>query len=106
MRLTIDEYSRHFKISKEMIHSKLKEKKLNYIIEDGITYILVLKSSLQEQKDQTQPNATPPLKPKTTVAMILSLYQKRTNSLKRRFSSLKRKLTNLLMIRSRCSVMR
>jgi len=32
MRLTLEEYSKHFKMSKEMINSKLRSKKLNYII--------------------------------------------------------------------------
>lgn len=41
MRLTLEEYSKRFKMSKEMIHSKLRAKKLNYIIEDGTTYIII-----------------------------------------------------------------
>ena len=45
MRLTLDEYSTHFKMSKEMINSKLKAKKLNYIIEDGVTYIIASSNS-------------------------------------------------------------
>ena len=50
MRLTLDEYSTHFKMSKEMINSKLRSKKLNYIIEDGVTYIIVTRSSLDSEK--------------------------------------------------------
>ena len=41
MQLTIDEYSKQFKMSKEMINSKLKAKKLNYTIDDSITYIQI-----------------------------------------------------------------
>ncbi|MEJ2414112.1 MAG: hypothetical protein P8Y22_02370 [Sulfurimonas sp.] len=42
MRLTVDEYAKHFKMSKEMINSKLRAKKLNYIIENGITKLQYL----------------------------------------------------------------
>ena len=50
MRLTLDEYSKHFKMSKEMINSKLRAKRLNYIIEDSVTYIIVTRSSLNKDK--------------------------------------------------------
>ena len=50
MRLTLDEYSKQFKMSKEMINSRLKAKKLNYIIENGITYIIVTKNSTNLMK--------------------------------------------------------
>ncbi len=89
MRLTVDEYSKHFKMSKEMIHSKLRAKKLNYIIEDAITYIIVPQSSLNQElrseihakqdtltKEKVVPNIAVITKPKTTVAMVLGLYQK------------------------------
>jgi hypothetical protein len=52
MQLTIDEYSKQFKMSKEMINSKLRAKKLNYIIDDSVTYILVddIPVHLEEKK--------------------------------------------------------
>jgi len=112
MRLTIDEYSHHFKMSKEMIHSKLRTKKLNYIIEDGVTYIIVLKSSLEEHK-HTQIDAAQKVtacqenieekipskalaKPKTTVAMVLSLYQKENQQLKEKIIQLEKKIDKLI----------
>ena len=101
MRLTIDEYSHHFKMSKEMIHSKLRSKKLNYIIEDGTTYIIVLKSSLKEQA-QT-PSVEEPdqqtkaiAKPKTTVAMVLGLYQRENQQLKEKILQLEQKIDKLI----------
>ena len=48
MRFTIDEYSKRFKMSKEMVRSRLREKRLNYIIEEGVTYIIVPRSTLGE----------------------------------------------------------
>jgi len=111
MRLTLDEYSKHFKMSKEMINSKLRSKKLNYIIENGITYIIVTRSSLQKDKrseiHQTQKeNASQnksikkelkvPSKPKTTVAMVLGLYQKENQQLKEKIVQLEEKIDKLI----------
>jgi hypothetical protein len=112
MRLTLDEYSKHFKMSKEMINSKLRAKKLNYIIEDGVTYIVVTKASINPQKcteiqeesdkkkqnnQQTQESKqTPPQKPKTTVAMVLGLYQRENQQLKDKIVQLEAKIDKLI----------
>ncbi len=108
MRLTLDEYSQHFKMSKEMINSKLRTKKLNYIIEDGVTYIIVTRSSLdgdkrneinnqkketpKQEKTQTQTLT----KPKTTVAMVLGLYQRENQQLKEKIIQLENKIDKLI----------
>ena len=115
MRLTLEEYSKHFKMSKEMINSKLRAKKLNYIIEDGVTYIIVTKSSIASEKveeihqekqvvDKVTENTTPSIKKeikplvkrKTTVAMILSLYQKENQQLKEKIVQLENKIDKLI----------
>ena len=112
MRLTLDEYSKHFKMSKEMINSKLRTKKLNYIIEDGTTYIIVTRSSLapkkreeiHEEKKSTikeslvdsEKALVTPVKAKTTVAMILSLYQKENQQLKNKILQLENKIDKLI----------
>ena len=102
MRLTLDEYSKHFKMSKEMIHSKLRAKKLNYIIENGVTYIIVTRQSVEpkqrEEIKQEQKNAQTPAasKPKTTVAMVLSLYQKENQQLKEKIIQLEEKIDKLI----------
>jgi len=105
MRLTLDEYSKHFKMSKEMIQSKLRSKKLNYIIENGVTYIIVTRTSvepskqekIQTQQAQTQtPKQKLPQKPKTTVAMVLSLYQKENQQLKEKIVQLEAKIDKLI----------
>lgn len=108
MRLTLDEYSAHFKMSKEMINSKLRAKKLNYIIEDGITYVIVTRSSLDSEKrsevyqQQTQKKQeqrvlkNAPTKPKTTVAMVLSLYQRENKQLKDKIVQLEAKIDKLI----------
>jgi len=106
MRLTVDEYSKHFKMSKEMIHSKLRSKKLNYIIEDGITYIIVTQSSLRSEiqnnkedslkNEKVVANIAVVTKPKTTVAMVLGLYQKENQQLKEKILQLETKIDKLI----------
>ena len=112
MRLTLDEYSKYFRMSKEMINSKLRAKKLNYIIEDGVTYIIVTRSSLEadkreaihkEKKEQSKIKRNEakeeqqmPQKPKTTVAMVLSLYQKENQHLKEKIIQLEAKIDKLI----------
>jgi len=107
VRLTIDEYSQHFKMSKEMINSKLRAKKLNYIIEDGVTYIIVTRSSLatdkreaiqkaKQEKRENKEEKQMPQKPKTTVAMVLSLYQKENQHLKEKIALLEAKIDKLI----------
>ena len=108
MRFTLDEYSTHFKMSKEMINSKLRAKKLNYIIEDGVTYIIVTKSSLgSDKRDEVHQQQTqtreeektlnnPPAKPRTTVAMVLSLYQRENKQLKEKIIQLEAKIDKLI----------
>jgi len=111
MRLTLDQYSKHFKMSKEMINSKLRSKKLNYIIENGVTYIIVTRVSMdkttlqeidKEVIEQTLPKKstlqTPAVstKQKTTVAMILGLYQKENQQLKSKIEQLEAKIDKLI----------
>jgi len=102
MRLTLDEYSQHFKMSKEMINSKLRAKKLNYIIENGVTYIIVTKHSVDEKKageineEKKRVQQLSATKPKTTVAMVLSLYQKENQQLKEKILQLEEKIDKLI----------
>ena len=107
MRLTLEEYSKHFKMSKEMIQSKLRAKKLNYIIENSITYIIVPRSSLPQDKRQeiheekkearhVAKQESSAQKQKTTVAMILGLYQKENQQLKDKIVQLESKIDKLI----------
>lgn len=95
MRLTLDEYSKQFKMSKEMINSRLKAKKLNYIIEDATTYIIVSPAS---SKTEFVPKQKQDLVPKqrTTVATVLSLYQKENAVLKNKILQLEQKIDKLI----------
>jgi len=101
MRLTVEEYSKHFKMSKEMINSKLKAKRLNYIIEDSVTYIIVTKNSVTSHKiDEIKELKSTPaksiVKPKTTVATVLALYQRENKQLKEKILQLEEKIDKLI----------
>jgi len=106
MQFTIDEYSKKFKMSKEMIASKLKSKKLDYIIEDSITYIV------KEDEDEPKPfekveepkveieiqknTKAVSYRPKTTVAAVIALYQKENTTLKEKVMQLEAKIDGLI----------
>jgi hypothetical protein len=97
MRLTIDEYSKQFKMSKEMINSKLKAKKLDYIIEDSVTYIMV-KDVYVKPKKAFEPatEKKTQIKPKTTVATVIALYQRENAQLKEKIMQLELKIDKLI----------
>ncbi len=117
MRFSIDEYSQRFKMSKEMIHSRMKSKRLNFIIEDGVTYIIVPRSSLdsesrreihEEKKEQDRATKAEQKQEsskavrressnkKTTVGTIITLYQKENHQLKLRIKELEAKIDKLI----------
>jgi len=106
MRLTIDEYSKQFKMSKEMINSRLRAKKLNYIVEDNKTYIIVANKQTTVPNNVEEPQikeASPSVvktkavaKPKTTVATILALYQRENQQLKQKIIQLEMKIDKLI----------
>ena len=101
MRFTIDEYSKQFKMSKELINSKLRSKKLNYVIEDAQTYIIVTQNSLKQEKieeiqQQRQESQTNFAVQKMTVGMVLSLYKKENDHLKQKIKELEQKIDSLI----------
>ncbi|EDZ62911.1 hypothetical protein SMGD1_1884 [Sulfurimonas gotlandica GD1] len=97
MQLTIDEYSKQFKMSKEMINSKLRAKKLNYIIDDSVTYIQVDDIPVQkEEKSEPVQEKRALTKPKTTVATVIALYQRENTQLKEKIMQLENKIDKLI----------
>lgn len=104
MRFSIDEYAKTFKMSKEMIQNKIRTKRLNYIIESGVTYIIVPRSSLDEDKRRqiqestkvtTAVNTPAVSSVKTSVGMVISLYQKENHHLKLKVKELEAKIDRL-----------
>jgi len=91
-------------MSKEMLNSKIRAKKLNYVIEEGKTYLIVTDSSLKrdakeeiyEETKSAAPEKNQIAKPKTTVAIVLALYQKENNFLKNKIVQLEAKIDRLI----------
>lgn len=92
-----------------MLGSKLKAKKINYIIENSTTYIIVSDKAMKEdiiedmkapqKQELTKPQITSNLattKPKTTVATILALYQRENQQLKSKILQLEDKIDKLI----------
>ena len=97
MKLTIDEYSKQFKMSKEIINSKIKSKRINYIAENSIIYIIVPDAKkTQKIKTETFVENTSPIKPKTTVATVIALYQRENTQLKEKIMQLELKIDKLI----------
>ena len=92
MKLTIDEYSQQFKMSKEMVTSKLRAKKLNYTIDNGETLILVNEEDVQTKKEPSKKISNT----KTTVATVLALYKRENHYLKLKINQLEDKIDRLI----------
>ena len=95
MRYTIDEYSQKFKMSKEMIHSKLKSKTLDYVVENNKVFIIVQEQEISSHTSSSKQSSVTP-KPKPTVATILGLYQKENTQLKEKIVQLENKIDRLI----------
>jgi hypothetical protein len=98
MRLTLDDYSKKFKMSKEMINSRIKTKKIHCVSEDGVKYIVVT-DSLEEDTLPMQTEKNLPAKranSKNTVATVISLYKKENLFLKNKVAQLEEKVDKLI----------
>lgn len=91
MRFTVEEYAQAYSISPEMVHSRLRRNRLNYIVENGTTYIVVPKHQVPEQKEEMGNTQK-----KTTVATVISLYQKENHYLKLKIKELEEKVDRLV----------
>lgn len=82
-----------------MLNSKLKAKRLDSVIEDGDTYIIVkdYKPKNLQKNDQIQQASTNIIvKRRTTVATVLALYQKENALLKNKIIHLEAKIDKLI----------
>ena len=82
MRLSIDEYSNRFELPIETIHTQLRNRELDYTIDDGVVYILL--------------SSTPTPTQKTSVGTIIAIYQKENQQLKDRVTALESKIDKLI----------
>jgi len=105
VRFTIDEYAKKFKMSNEMVQTKIKSKRLNTILEDGVIYIVVPKSTMiadeQSANDPVTPASSQPPAKRTTVAAVIALYQKENAQLKKRIAKLEEKIDSLIADKER-----
>jgi len=88
MKLTIDEYAKKYKMSKQMVYTKIKAKSLDFVVENGEYFIVVAK--------EKHSNAPVHKKEKPTVAMVISLYQKENKQLKNKIAQLEAKIDKLV----------
>jgi len=91
MRFTVEEYSQAFSISPEMVQSRLRRNRLNYIVENETTYIVVPRHQVPERKEETTGTQK-----KTTVATVINLYQKENHYLKLKIKELEEKVDRLV----------
>ncbi len=82
MRLSIDEYASRFDLSIETVHTQLRNREIEYSIEDGVVYILL--------------RSVEPQQTKTTSGTILALYQKENHELKEKVHELESKIDRLI----------
>jgi len=82
MRLSIDEYAKRFELPIATVHAKLRNKEVNYTIDNGIVYIIVTSEPEQRQK--------------TSAGTIIALYQKENQQLKEKIQHLEAKVDRLI----------
>jgi len=82
MQLSIDEYAKQFDVPMATVHTKLRNRELNYTIDNGFVYIIV--------------SSEPETKQKTSVATIIALYQKENQELKEKINTLENKVDRLI----------
>ncbi|MDA3945728.1 MAG: hypothetical protein PF439_03495 [Helicobacteraceae bacterium] len=82
MRLSIDEYANRFELPIATVHTKLRNKELEYSIDNGVVYILL--SNIPDPRQ------------KTSVGTIIALYQKENQHLKERVKELENKIDGLI----------
>ena len=92
MRFSIEEYAKAYSISPEMVRSRIRRNRLNHIIEDGETYIVVPKHQVPATEEEKNTLS----QKKSTVATVIGLYQKENRYLKLKIEKLEQKIDRLI----------
>ncbi len=81
-----------------MLHSKIRAKRLDSIVEDGEIFIVLEEPNEQkiEAQERQEPKNQPLAKAKVSVATVLALFQKENNYLKNRIVQLESKIDKLI----------
>ena len=82
MRLSIDEYAQRFNLPITTVHTKLRNKELDYSIDEGIVYILL--------------SSTPEAVETSSIETILALYKNENQQLKEKVEHLEKKIDRLI----------
>jgi len=90
MQLTIDEYAKRFKMSKEMIRAKMRAGRLVHSTVDGMTYISVDDQALPREVHK------PETAPRTSAAAVIMMYQQENSRLKEKIAELEMKIDRLI----------
>jgi hypothetical protein len=96
VKLSIDEYCKRFKMSKEMVQSKIRSKNIESVIEGSELFILIEDKIKKEENSIISIQKNDITKPKTTVATVIALYQKENNFLKNKIAQLEAKVDKLI----------
>ena len=83
MRLSIDEYASRFNLSISTVHTQLRNKELEYTIDNGMVYI-------------TMRSITPQNSTKSSAQTIINLYQQENQELKEKLTDLELKIDKLI----------
>ena len=96
MDLTIQEYAKKFKMSKEMVTSKIRQKQLNFIIQNGVTLINVPDEKIQKPTSKEANKIRENILQKATVSTVLGLYKRENSYLKQKIEQLEAKVDRLI----------
>lgn len=98
MNLTIEQYAKKFKMSTEMVASKIRQKKLNYTSDNGEVIINIPDDTEKETPIQTpqQKSIQKNIMQKATVATVLGLYKRENAYLKQKIEQLEEKIDKLI----------
>ena len=83
MRLSIDEYASRFNLPISTVHTQLRNKELEYSIDNGMVYILLR-------------SVTPQNNTKSSAQTIINLYQQENQELKEKLTELEQKIDKLI----------
>jgi hypothetical protein len=96
MDLTIEEYAKKFKMSKEMVASKIRQKQLDFIIQNGITLIKIPDEKIQKPAVNKTYQTQTSIMQKATVSTVLGLYKRENSYLKQKIEQLEAKVDRLI----------
>lgn len=90
MQITIDEYAKRFKMSKEMIRAKLRAGRLPHATVDGMTYITVEAPARAPEAPRAE------MPQRSTAGAVIMMYRQENAHLKAKISELEAKIDRLI----------